>query len=138
MGTGKTAVGRRLASQLRMRYVDTDDVIEQDNQRYISDIFAEDGEAVFRRLESEAVRKVSKRHNYVISTGGGVVLKAVNMEKPEAERCRLLLNGDSRGNLSAHRTPKASAPVTDTGCDGEDSDNVGGNGILIMRKPTIR
>lgn len=80
MGTGKTAVGRRLASQLRMRYVDTDDVIEQDNRRYISDIFAADGEAVFRRLESEAVRKVSKRHNYVISTGGGVVLKAVNME----------------------------------------------------------
>ena len=80
MGTGKTSVGRRLASQLRMRYVDTDDVIEQDNRRYISDIFAEDGETVFRQLESAAVRKVSKRHNHVISTGGGVVLKPANME----------------------------------------------------------
>lgn len=80
MGTGKTSVGRRLASQLRMRYVDTDDVIEQDNRRYIRDIFAEDGEAVFRRLESTAVCHVSKRHNHVISTGGGVVLKAANME----------------------------------------------------------
>lgn len=79
MGTGKTSVGRRLSSQLRMRYVDTDDVIEQDNRRRISDIFAEEGEAVFRQLESEAVREVSKRHHHVISTGGGVVLKETNM-----------------------------------------------------------
>ena len=79
MGTGKTSVGRRLASQLRMRYVDTDDIVERDSGRRISDIFAEDGEPTFRELESEAVRKVSKLHNHVISTGGGVVLKEANM-----------------------------------------------------------
>ena len=59
MGTGKTSVGRRLASQLRMRYVDTDDIIERDNGRRISNIFSEDGESIFRDLESEAVCKVS-------------------------------------------------------------------------------
>ncbi len=79
MGTGKTSVGRRLASQLRMRYVDTDDIVERDNRRRISDIFAEDGEPAFRELESEAVRKVSKLCNHIIATGGGVVLKEVNM-----------------------------------------------------------
>ena len=79
MGTGKTSIGRRISSQLRMRYVDTDEIVERDNRRRISDIFAEDGEAVFRELESEAVRKVSKLHNHVISTGGGVVLKEANM-----------------------------------------------------------
>ena len=79
MGTGKTSVGRRLASQLRMRYVDTDDIVERDNRRRISDIFAEDGEPAFRELESEAVRKVSKLYNHVISTGGGVVLREANM-----------------------------------------------------------
>ncbi len=79
MGTGKTSVGRRLASQLRMRYVDTDDIIERDSERRISDIFAEDGEPAFRELESEAVRKASKLNNHVISTGGGVVLKEANM-----------------------------------------------------------
>ena len=73
MGTGKTSVGRRLATQLRMRYVDTDDIIERDSGRRISNIFEEDGEAAFRELESEAVLKVSKQHNSVISTGGGVV-----------------------------------------------------------------
>ena len=79
MGTGKTSIGRRLAIQLRMRYVDTDDIIELDSGRCISDIFSADGEETFRELESEAVRKVSKLDNYVISTGGGVVLKEANM-----------------------------------------------------------
>ncbi len=79
MGTGKTSVGKRLATQLRMRYVDTDDIIERDSGRRISNIFEEDGEAAFRELETEAVLKVSKWHNSVISTGGGVVLKEANM-----------------------------------------------------------
>ena len=79
MGTGKTSIGKRLSMQLRMRYVDTDDIVEQDSGRSISDIFAEDGEPTFRALESEAVRKVSKLSNYIIATGGGVVLKAENM-----------------------------------------------------------
>jgi shikimate kinase len=81
MGTGKTSVGKRLASQLRMRYTDTDSVIEKDSRRRISDIFAQDGETFFRELESTAVHKVSKLYNYVISTGGGVVLKKANVAK---------------------------------------------------------
>lgn len=79
MGTGKTSIGKRLSSQLRMRYVDTDNVIERDSQRWISDIFAQDGEEVFRGLETEAVIKVSKLRNHIISTGGGVVLKEMNI-----------------------------------------------------------
>jgi len=62
MGTGKTSIGRRLSLQLRMRYVDTDDVVERDSGRRIRDIFAEDGELAFRELEKKAVRKVSKLH----------------------------------------------------------------------------
>ena len=79
MGTGKTSIGKRLSAQLRMRYTDTDDIIERDSGRHISDIFAEDGEPAFRELESEAVRKVSELDNYIISTGGGVVLREANM-----------------------------------------------------------
>ena len=79
MGTGKTSVGKRLSSLMRMRYIDTDSVIERDNERAISDIFEKDGEAVFRQLESEAVEQVSDLYNFVISTGGGVVLKEENV-----------------------------------------------------------
>ena len=81
MGTGKTSVGRRLSSQLKMRYVDTDSVIERDTRRRITDIFAEDGEEFFRELESEVVNKVSNYFNHVISAGGGVALKDSNISK---------------------------------------------------------
>ena len=81
MGTGKTSVGKRLSSQLRMPYIDTDAVIEQDSRRLISEIFEEDGEQVFRQLESEAVKKVANYDNHIISTGGGVVLRETNVSK---------------------------------------------------------
>ncbi len=81
MGTGKTSVGKRLSSQLRMPYIDTDAVIEQDSRRLITEIFDEDGEQVFRQLESEAVKKVSDYDNHIISTGGGVVLRETNVSK---------------------------------------------------------
>ncbi len=80
MGTGKTSVGRHLASRLRMHYVDTDDIIERDNGQRITTIFEEGGELAFRDLESAAVHKASKLYNHVISTGGGVVLRETNME----------------------------------------------------------
>ncbi len=81
MGTGKTSVGKRISAQLRMPYIDTDAVIEQDSRRLISDIFEEDGEQVFRQLESEAVKKVANYDNHIISTGGGVVLRETNVSK---------------------------------------------------------
>ena len=81
MGTGKSSVGKRLSAQLRMRYVDIDTVIERQSQRPITDIFDEDGEEAFRQLETEAVNKVSNYANYVISTGGGVVLRETNVSR---------------------------------------------------------
>ena len=80
MGTGKTSVGQRLAQKLNRSYIDTDDVIERDNEMIIADIFREHGESYFRRLESDAVRKVSDLDNHVISTGGGVVLRQENLK----------------------------------------------------------
>ncbi len=80
MGAGKSVVGRRLAKRLGLKVIDTDDVIEEDSGMKISDIFTRFGEAHFRELESEAVRKVSSLENHVIITGGGVVLKAENIE----------------------------------------------------------
>ena len=80
MGTGKTSVGQALSQRLEMPLIDTDDVIERDSGMIIADIFAQHGEPYFRELESAAVRKVSSLDNYVISTGGGVVLRDSNLE----------------------------------------------------------
>jgi len=54
MGAGKTTVGRSVASRLGVDFVDTDDLVETRAGKSVRDIFASDGEAAFRTLESQA------------------------------------------------------------------------------------
>ncbi len=79
MGTGKTVVGQRAAARLGMTFVDTDQLIEQRTGQKISDIFAKQGEACFRKIERELVRELASQPDRVIATGGGVVLDANNL-----------------------------------------------------------
>lgn len=83
MGTGKTAVGKKLAKELGMQYVDTDVMIEEDTGMSISKIFKKFGEVRFRDLETKTVKCVARLDNFVISTGGGVVLKEENIDELE-------------------------------------------------------
>ncbi len=80
MGTGKSIIGRRLAVELGSRFVDTDHHIEKMAKKRIPQIFADEGESHFRKLEEQAVAEVAAWEGYVISTGGGVVLNPKNME----------------------------------------------------------
>lgn len=80
MGTGKTAVGKILAQKLSLKFVDFDNLIEEEMGMSISDIFFNFGEPYFRDLEKEMVRRISFKKNLVIATGGGVVLDDENME----------------------------------------------------------
>lgn len=80
MGVGKSVTGKLLAQKLGYRFVDTDKVIEQKYKRKIKDIFAQEGEAAFRAMESEVIRELSGRTSLVISTGGGVAAKKDDME----------------------------------------------------------
>ncbi|SJZ85997.1 shikimate kinase [Selenihalanaerobacter shriftii] len=80
MGTGKSTVGKELADKLGMKFVDSDEVIKEDSDKTIEEIFAEDGEDYFRNLETKVISDLSQRDNLVISTGGGVVLKENNIK----------------------------------------------------------
>ncbi len=80
MGTGKSTVGRLIAKRLGLKFVDTDQEIEQVTGITIKSIFKRHGEIRFRSEEKAAVRRVSQQDNQVIATGGGVVLDAENME----------------------------------------------------------
>jgi shikimate kinase len=80
MATGKSTVGRELARRLSLKMVDTDDMIEEKAGKTISEIFEEEGEAVFREMESQAARDVSYLSGHVIITGGGIVLRDQNMD----------------------------------------------------------
>ena len=79
MGTGKTSIGKMLASKLGCAFVDLDHKIEADANMTIPQIFADYGEGHFRELEKQAVREVTKRHGIVIATGGGTIKDAENM-----------------------------------------------------------
>jgi shikimate kinase len=74
MGSGKTAVGRQVAPRLGMHFVDLDDVVVARSGRSIVEIFREDGEAEFRRMEREAVREVTAGRDQVVAPGGGAVM----------------------------------------------------------------
>ena len=80
MGTGKTAVARALTKSVGMKYISTDEVIEDGERRSINEIFKKSGEPHFRRVEKEVVKKVSELDRFVIDAGGGIVLDKENME----------------------------------------------------------
>jgi shikimate kinase len=72
MGSGKTAVGKELASTLDFSFTDLDSYIEIQESKSIPELFATKGEIYFRRKESEAVAKVLNENNkLVLATGGG-------------------------------------------------------------------
>lgn len=77
-GTGKTSVARELAARLICNWVDADDVIEQWAGKSIAEIFADDGEAAFRDVESRVVEELSGRAGSIVSLGGGAVLRESN------------------------------------------------------------
>lgn len=73
MGTGKSSTGKMLALRLGCAFLDLDHYIEQQTEKSIAEIFAEQGEAHFRCLERRAVREITARQNLVLATGGGTV-----------------------------------------------------------------
>ncbi len=73
-GCGKTTIGKRIADRLWQKFVDTDDLVTKVTGKTIRQIFDEHGEAHFRELEAEAVRKALTLQEHVIALGGGAVL----------------------------------------------------------------
>ncbi len=83
MGSGKSTVGFRLSYRLRCPMEDTDRLIEKEEGRTISEIFETDGEAYFRKLETECMKKLiremgSAKQKKIISVGGGLPVREEN------------------------------------------------------------
>lgn len=78
MGSGKTTVGRELATQMGYGFCDTDAVIEKIAGQSIKDIFTSEGEEAFRELESKVLGQLSAYTRLAIATGGGIVLRRQN------------------------------------------------------------
>jgi len=106
MGVGKTEVGKLLAEKLHMTYLDTDEVIEKEQGRLISDIFAKDGEGAFREMESKVLKNLAKVKDHVVSTGGGIVLRPDNVKMMKKAGNLVLLWTDPE--VVCERTKKTS------------------------------
>lgn len=80
MGSGKSTVGHMLAMMLGFRFIDTDDQVEHQVGKKISEIFATEGEEKFRFYERQVLEQLNTVERSIISTGGGLVTRPGNLE----------------------------------------------------------
>ena len=78
MGAGKSSIGKQLADQLKMEFVDTDQVIEERTGADIDWIFDIEGEAGFRKREEDIIEELTEMQGIVLATGGGAVISDKN------------------------------------------------------------
>lgn len=78
--SGKTSVGKAVSEKLCKTFTDSDEEIVRSTGKSVPDIFADDGESVFRGIEKDVVKTLSMKNSLIISTGGGVILNEENIE----------------------------------------------------------
>ena len=71
MGSGKTTIGKLIATRLNLPFRDTDQVIEEESGKSVSEIFLEDGEDSFRAIEKSVLRKELLSDDTILALGGG-------------------------------------------------------------------
>ena len=96
MGAGKTLCGRLLARRLGRCFVETDDMIVAREGRSIPEIFQQEGEERFRRLEAETLELLRLKAGDVIATGGGLPCRAGRMDALRGLGTVIWLRGDLR------------------------------------------
>lgn len=114
MGTGKSTISRYMATITGYKEIDADqEIAKQENMR-IPEIFEKHGEAYFRELETEFLRGMQEKEHYIVSCGGGMVLRKENVELMKENGVIVLLtatpetvlkrveNGKDRPILNGH------------------------------------
>lgn len=94
MGAGKTAVGRAVALRLAVPFLDSDAEIEAAANLSVPEIFQRDGEAFFRKRETEVIRRLLETQCGILSTGGGAYLAEVNRANISTKGVALWLDAE--------------------------------------------
>jgi shikimate kinase len=113
MGAGKTAIGKELARQLELDFLDADQEIERRTGVDIPLIFEKEGEAGFRRREREVVAELTQRERLVLATGGGAVLDPANREALKS-RGRVIYLKASLASQAARTAQNRNRPLLHT------------------------
>ena len=103
MGAGKSAVGRQLARQLRLEFIDSDAEIERRTGVDIPFIFEKEGEAGFRRREAAIIDELTRLDGIVLATGGGSVIDPQNRARLRSRGCVVYLRTSVEQQLSRTR-----------------------------------
>jgi 3-dehydroquinate synthase len=109
-GTGKSSLAALVAKKLGWRALDTDALIEDEAGRSVAEIFASDGEARFRELESAALRRAAEQDDVVVATGGGAV---VALENRKAMAGGLVVCVDATPETVAERLQAEGSPTSE-------------------------
>lgn len=156
-GAGKSTVGRRVAERLGTPFADSDALIEKRAGKSVAEIFIDDGEAEFRRLEREEVARALEDFHGVLSLGGGAILDPQTRSALRDQRvvwlqvdlshatsrvgmnsARPLLLGNVRGTMLAmleQRTPlyaEVASDIVDT--NGRGVKDVVGQVVTLLTK----
>ena len=81
MGSGKSTIGKLLAKKMKLKFIDTDLIIEKKEKKTISEIFNKKGESYFRKVEEEICLEILQKFNSVIALGGGAFMNTKIREK---------------------------------------------------------
>ena len=92
--SGKSTIGKQLAKELHYRFTDTDKLIIRQEGRSINDIFAQQGEDYFRRVESAMLHSIRPGSSLVVATGGGVPCFFDNLAYMKATGISVFLDVD--------------------------------------------
>jgi shikimate kinase len=133
MGAGKTTLGKVLARQMNLSYIDTDHFIENRYHRKVGDIFAAEGESRFREMEHRILCEVSEIENVVISTGGGLPCFNDNMGIMNNIGTTVYLEVSVEGLAARLRASKTIRPVLQNRSGKELTDFIKEN--LDKRRP---
>src|SRR5689334_5425163 len=94
MGAGKSSVGRALERRTGLAHFDTDEAVAAQFGMSITEIFAKHGEENFRAAETDVLRNFNPDRAAIITTGGGIVVRAQNVELLKRLGTIVWLNGD--------------------------------------------
>jgi len=106
MGSGKSTIGRLVSKKLSQKLVDIDDIIEEETNMKINEIFVKKGEVFFRNLEEQITLKLLDNHNIIISLGGGAFVNNKIRKEVLKNNLSFWLNWNTHTLLDRIKTSK--------------------------------
>lgn len=113
MGTGKSTIGKEVAKKLKVEFIDTDELIEKEENVAISEIFKKNGEKYFRELEEKIFLKIKDDKEKIISVGGGAFINDIIRKKILKEYLSIWLNVDEDLIISRIKRNAKKRPMVD-------------------------